>query len=528
MSTEDIELFNRYLKKDLSAAQIEELKAVLRTSEGKVEFSRFMKETGVIIHNARQSNSVKEEDEEFSILVKKSEENLLSHLEKESFGAPVKSLENINEKAQTKHFIFLGLLGVAAAVLLFLINPSLPRELESESSQRLVKSVARVTHFSGTGNVQDGEWLKPGEVQLQNGKVEITFDSGAVVLLQGKSSMKLETTQRAFLKYGKMSAKVPEEAIGFIVNTPQGTVVDLGTEFAISVDDENAMEVHVIEGEVEAGSLQGNQPKLLRKDESLRIEQGGLLREETKLSSSSFSRVPKFSSEIPYNYVYWPFDRVEGQLVRDEGNGGMGAKYDLRLPNPKENIKPGKIGQSLNLSGKREYAQSSFPGIGSANARTVAFWVKIPPDSAHKEAYAIVSWGKVAPSQKWQIGYNPNPDNGTVGAIRTEFSLGYVIGTTDLRDGRWHHIVSMFVGGKKPDVATHVRHYIDGKLEGVSGYKARKINTKISGPDSQPVYLGKYINNREWYFRGKVDEFFIFDGALTPYQISLLRNDLFK
>ncbi|MCM8541499.1 MAG: FecR domain-containing protein [Lentisphaeraceae bacterium] len=527
LSKENIELFNRYLKKELSEKQLNELKEILKTSEGKLEFSRFMEETGIIIHNSRQVNNVAEEDKEISDLVRRSEEKLISQFSKtKSLNETVDTIEPKVERPKTVHFIYLGFLGIAAAVVLFFINPAIPEV--PEASSELVMSVARVTSYTGHGRIREGDWLVPGDIDIESGKLEITFDSGAVILLQGRSSIRLETASQAFLNFGKVSAKVPEEAIGFILNTPQGTVVDLGTEFAVNVDEGEAMEVHVIDGEVEAGTFGGNEPKLLKKDESLRIDNSGLVSVDTKLDPSSFSRVPEFSSEFNYNYIHWPFDSVENGLVLDEGNGGLGGKFDLQLPNASENIKPGKIGSALYLSGKKEYAQSSFAGIGSSNPRTVAFWVKIPPDSAKSEAYAIVSWGKVAPSQKWQVGYNPNPDNGVVGAIRTEFSLGYVIGTTDLRDGRWHHVVSMFVGGKKPNVATHVRHYIDGKLEGVSGFRPRKINTNISGPDTQPVLLGKYINHNGWYFRGKVDEFYIFDGALTPHQISLLKRDEIK
>ena len=537
LSKKEIELFNRYLAKDLNADQIAKLKAILESESGRREFARFMEETGVIIHSTRQMNSLAIEDEAITELVKRSEEKLLSQLEKEKLEMQTAnelkkknktSYKHSNSRRKPIHYLYLSTLGLAAIIILSFILPNQKPSVDTSSSDEvLVKSVARVTDFKGKGNVAKGDWLKPGEIQLEEGDVEITFDSGAVVLLQGKSSLNLESEKRAFLNYGKVAARVPEEAIGFIINTPQGTVVDLGTEFAVSVDEDKAMEVHVIDGEVEAGSLQGNEPKLLRKDESLRIENSGAFSEVTVLDKTHFSLVPEYSPEINYNFVYWPFDKVKKQKVVDKGNGGLGGRYDLFLPNPKSNIKTGKIGRALSLSGKGEYAQSSFPGIGSANPRTVAFWVKIPPNSTQKEAYAIVSWGKVAPSQKWQVGYNPNPSNGVVGAIRTEFSRGYVIGTTDLRDGRWHHVVSMFIGGEKPDVATHVRHYIDGKLEGVSGYQARRINTNISDPDTQPVYLGKYINHDKWYFRGKVDEFYIFDGALTPHQISLLRTNTF-
>ncbi|MCM8527440.1 MAG: FecR domain-containing protein [Lentisphaeraceae bacterium] len=527
LSKEHIELFNRYLKKDLTEQQLTELKEILKTPEGKLEFSRFMEETGVIIHTARQTSKVAEEDAEISKLVRKSEEKLLSQLSRNKESLPNKAqAKSKTERPKTIHFLYLGFLGAAAALLFFFINPG--SSSGNGSAENLVKSVARVTSYSGGGQLKKGDWLVPGDIEVESGNLEITFDSGAVVLMQGRSSLRLETAGRAFLNYGKVSAKVPEEAIGFIINTPQGTVVDLGTEFAVNVDEGKGMEVHVIEGEVEAGSFAGNELKLLKKDESLRIENSGQLSSETTLTQSSFSRVPEFSSDFNYNYIHWPFDKVQNGKVLDEGNGGLGGHFDLRLPSASTNIKPGKIGSALSLSGKKEFAESSFAGIGSSNPRTVAFWVKIPPDSVESEAYAIVSWGKVAPSQKWQVGYNANPANGVVGAIRTEFSLGYVIGTTDLRDGRWHHVVSMFVGGKNPNVATHVRHYIDGKLEGVSGFRPRKINTNISDPDTQPVFLGKYINHDRWYFRGKIDEFYIFDGALTPHQISLLKKDEVK
>ena len=86
-------------------------------------------------------------------------------------------------------------------------------------------------------------------------------------MLQGKSELKLESASRAFLLAGKMTARVPEEAIGFIVNTPQGAIVDLGTEFALSVSDTHVTEVHVLEGEVEATGLHSSEIKHLKENQ---------------------------------------------------------------------------------------------------------------------------------------------------------------------------------------------------------------------------------------------------------------------
>jgi hypothetical protein len=35
---------------------------------------------------------------------------------------------------------------------------------------------------------------------------------------------------------------------------------------------------------------------------------------------------------------------------------------------------------------------------------------------------------------------------GVLGAIRTEVGGGYLVGSTNIADGRWHHVVSLFNG----------------------------------------------------------------------------------
>ena len=125
----------------------------------------------------------------------------------------------------------------------------------------------------------------------------------------------------------------------------------------------------------------------------------------------------------------------------------------------------------------------------------------------------------------WQIGWNPNQkgQEGTFGAIRTDFGDGNVIGSTDLRDGRWHHIASVFIGGqKKDDVAELVRHYVDGKLESVSGFRNQKI---LSDTDEITLTMGAPVHNySSGSYKGWLDEVYLFDSALTPSQISHLMN----
>jgi hypothetical protein len=55
--------------------------------------------------------------------------------------------------------------------------------------------------------------------------------------------------------HGKLAAAVPRAARGYTIITPTAEVVDLGTEFGVSVDRSGASEVHVFDGEVVTRAL---------------------------------------------------------------------------------------------------------------------------------------------------------------------------------------------------------------------------------------------------------------------------------
>jgi hypothetical protein len=109
---------------------------------------------------------------------------------------------------------------------------------------------------------RDCVWEEPGEappvgaslaagrrLRLREGFVELRFADGATVLLQGPATFDAVGGGRGFLRAGSLVAMVPEKARGFTVQTPAAAVVDLGTEFGVSVDDAQE-EVHVFRGEV--------------------------------------------------------------------------------------------------------------------------------------------------------------------------------------------------------------------------------------------------------------------------------------
>ncbi|MFM2168281.1 MAG: hypothetical protein RIS79_2652, partial [Verrucomicrobiota bacterium] len=98
--------------------------------------------------------------------------------------------------------------------------------------------------------ITPGTPLSPGLLKLKSGIAQIEFYQGARVLIEGPAELQIISSGEATCTRGKLSANVPPQAKGFRINTPKGTIVDLGTEFGLDVN-EASSEVHVFKGEVE-------------------------------------------------------------------------------------------------------------------------------------------------------------------------------------------------------------------------------------------------------------------------------------
>jgi len=92
--------------------------------------------------------------------------------------------------------------------------------------------------------------LRRGWMALEQGCAEIAFEQGAQVIIQAPSRFRLVSKGRMYLKTGTVTAHVPPEAIGFIIETPSSIFEDFGTEFGVIVDASSQSEVHVFAGEV--------------------------------------------------------------------------------------------------------------------------------------------------------------------------------------------------------------------------------------------------------------------------------------
>jgi hypothetical protein len=144
---------------------------------------------------------------------------------------------------------------------------------------------------------------------LASGLMEITYDTGARVILQGPCTYQVELPTVGYLSFGRLTARIEKRGEGkeerekdaadwqstignheypsplsplpsflFSVRTPTATVTDLGTEFGVEVDKSGVSEAHVYEGKVEMRAVGdgAENEKVIRlgANESARVEIG--------------------------------------------------------------------------------------------------------------------------------------------------------------------------------------------------------------------------------------------------------------
>lgn len=103
----------------------------------------------------------------------------------------------------------------------------------------------------GTLPTEVGTKLHAGRLRLSEGLAHIVFASGTEVTLEGPADIELVSAMRCVLHRGKLIAKVPPQAIGFVVDTPTSVVTDYGTEFGVTVHDGKTADVQVFNGHID-------------------------------------------------------------------------------------------------------------------------------------------------------------------------------------------------------------------------------------------------------------------------------------
>jgi hypothetical protein len=390
-------------------------------------------------------------------------------------------------RGRPRHGLLYGSLAAAALILLGLgivlrmghVPPAEPAYALTLGAYA-VHTVSSILPEGATERA--GEGLREGSIlELEQGEAELGFPNGVRAVLRAPARLLLDRPDQVSLARGHAWFSVPPSVKGFRVLTPDLDVLDLGTAFGVVREPGRLDEVHVFTGKVLArhrAAASGQAGEELRGGEA-RLASPRRLLERIEAGAEAFRTEVAAAPMV----LSWSFDRPEGGEFPATGNHPDRAMAMA--------VSSGILRRVDGLSGGLALAMepedrlvTRWTGILGSHPRTVCAWVRVPEDVDDREIpVRLVYWGREEDdlaSEKWRVGLHAERlrEGGVKGALRTEHGYGWVLGSTDLRDGRWHHIASVFQGGNDEDNTERIKLYVDGRLEAVSASQHHLIDTR--------------------------------------------------
>ena len=434
-------------------------------------------------------------------------------------------------------------LALAAAAVLALAFFLWPREflMEEATSNGCAMLSQTLDAAFLTKPLRSGDTLLPGSLKLAKGLAQIEFFSGATVLVEGSAEIEIISAWEARCHSGRVRVHVPPAARGFLMHAPGMKLEDLGTEFALNVQDQNSA-VHVFEGEVIAHTQQlptslrqgmglSSSKAVVPPDDFLPIrELQGLIKQHQAQRLASWQQWSQQAREDPqliayYTFKHWQDDRWDRMINnfaeprRPRSNGGaVGAQWT-------QGRWPGKEALEFKRPGDRVRLNLD----GTFQALTFACWVKV--DSVDKKYNSLLlTDGYDNGEPHWQIYEDGSlmfsimyrPADAPKSVKYNQMYYSKPVFTADSL-GRWHHLAVTY-----DSVSGEVLQYFDG----------REVSREVShlhqpGRDISlgPCEIGNWglptaghqspIRN----LNGAIDEFMIYSVALGASEVKNLFDE---
>ncbi len=389
--------------------------------------------------------------------------------------------------------------------------------------------------WADRGVILDHAELHPGKLFLSEGAAEITMMSGVRAILQAPCDVELISSNSVRLAKGKLVARVPDRAKGFIVETPTGRITDFGTEFGVKVNGET--DVRVFEGEIELAAngqrLKAGQAVRVNKDKQVRqwsaedlemqlLRPEGMDKQLAGQNIAAFNRWRAYSAELvkdPNLLAYYTFDNSgdEEASVLREVRGR--TEFDGKIIGPiwTRGRFPGK--GALEFAGpysknRVELSSAASEKMNFTGSYSICLWFKIHSMSAPWQP--LISKG----GGGWRIQrtrgrytYVTQEDSKINFSQNANWSNPLAISATRIYDNRWHLAVAVCEQG---GASAKARFYVDGQLQAEKQWTSLQSNrfpVWIGDDSSRANIQSSDINyNREYH--GLIDELAIFNRAL--------------
>ncbi len=385
----------------------------------------------------------------------------------------------------------------------------------------------------------DGDLLAAGRLRFRSGRATLSMLSGVVLIVEGPADLELVAIDRIFCRQGRLRTRVPEGAEGFVVSGPGSAVMDLGTEFALSVESNGKARVVVIEGEVEGAVLDAagipQRSQRMEQDRAFEINpRSGRIASlaETKgavrpadLVAAPLALEAAYPAAVLASHPssYWRFESMADGATPNElpGRPALRAHGPIRLTDaPGDNrsvvFKAGETGQYLAMDGL--WGPSRYPGyaielwfLPEAIAHATLAGLFVPSDGKHVEHVKHLLIAELT-AQTRQTFHPPGsvrflhrwpPDSvGGFNVFSREHYVPY----------RWHHLVAQ-VNGERMEL------FLDGAPTG-----SLPVDPDHSAQAGQ-LLLGRLTDvpihhwTRSRPFVGRIDEVALYDHPITAGEV---------
>ncbi len=388
--------------------------------------------------------------------------------------------------------------------------------------------------WEGAKPPKEGAALGRGTFRLRRGLAQIEFLSGANVIFEGPADFELRDSMSMACKAGRMRAYVPNHAIGFVVETPSRRVVDLGTEFAVSVRGDES-EIHVLDGQVRLEGLldAGVRPCVLKTGEGFRSDRTSgmgetigsasafvgreqmarLSHEASALRQAAWDNYHKELAKDPTLLLDYGFEGHEewDRVVRNDG-GPLGEQLVGAIVGCRWTTGRWPWKRALEFKRTSDRIRLNIPG--EYESVTFVCWLRIEGLDRWLSSIVLTD-GHDLGEPHWQF---TETGQLLLGIKATDVSEDYltpsVLHISDV--GRWIQLACVYDGA-----GGRVTHFVDGQP--VASHQIQnKIRLRFGSTQIGNWASEGFKDHSVRTLNGRIDELLLFDRALTEDEVNEL------
>jgi hypothetical protein len=195
--------------------------------------------------------------------------------------------------------------------------------------------------------------------------------------------------------------------------------------------------------------------------------------------------------------AYYPFN---GDACDESGNNNNGTVYGAELTSDRK----GNPDKAFLFDGIDDYIEINHSAsLNLSRQFSISFWAKLETDGPYYFPYHIIEKDSC-----WGIGQR---EDDIIWAITTDAGYFPLFGLNFEFD-KFYHLVMIYDG-------TKLRMYCNGEL---------KVSTPASGlliQNTNKIYISRYNFGGDYFFDGILDDFRIYNRALTEPEVSALFNE---